>query len=236
MSATSRRTRIAVVAALVLAALGVTGYAMAGRASRDPRPDSVGFGVAWSHELHARHPAFNCQSCHHESAPGSTRMEACDGPGCHARGPAHDEGLRWSDEAPPARTALHAKCVGCHNAVEQGPTECAGCHEGNRGTARCGSCHSDTLAAYSKAGHAAVPCSACHTKLSGDDVAETGTHRGHVPSAGDRESCLGCHGQERDLAGFPERPFEVTGSHAELPDPASSNCQDCHAPHSPAAG
>jgi len=35
----------------------------------------------------------------------------------------------YSDEnGPPLMTALHAKCIGCHRAMEKGPTMCGDCH------------------------------------------------------------------------------------------------------------
>lgn len=222
-----------VIFALVLVALGVAGYAIEQRAAAEERPDEIGFGVPWSHELHARHSDYNCQSCHHTTEAGQSDMRACDGSGCHPRGPARPRRIRrGSGEAPGQRAALHSSCVGCHNAAKQGPTDCAGCHSEHRGNARCGSCHEETVAAYSKGGHASLSCAACHTKL--EDNLDNGTHPRAVPSVKSSRACRSCHEQASDLAGFPAKRFEKRGAHAEIWDVLdSTSCTNCHPAHDP---
>lgn len=225
--------RWALALSLVLLVLGVTGLVVESRASTDPRPEGIGFGLPWSHELHARHPDYTCQSCHHDSEAGQSRMRACDSAGCHPRGPVRDPDVRPGAKAPDNRSSLHAKCVGCHIAAKQGPTKCEGCHVGNRGTELCGSCHRDTLAAYQKSGHRAVPCSGCHSTIEKRRATETGSHPRPVPKVSSNASCLDCHAGEPDLAGFPSRRFDEGSRCPEASAPEPRLCVTCHKAHNP---
>jgi len=229
----SSAVRGVVIFALVMVALGATGYSIERGASAEPRPDEIGFGVPWSHELHARHGDYNCQSCHHTTKAGQSDMRSCDASGCHPRGPARPAKARRRDsDAPDQRSALHKSCVGCHNAAKQGPQDCAGCHSEHRGVDRCGSCHQDTVAAFTKGSHAGVACAACHTTL--ENNLEDGAHPRAVPSVKGNRACRGCHEGERDIAGFPSKRLEKRGSHEEIWDMLDGmSCADCHPAHDP---
>lgn len=231
--ATSRSTRWAVAGAVALLGLALAGYLVEQRAAAESASDEVGFGVPWSHELHARHPGFDCRSCHHDAEKRDSSMRACDEAGCHSRGPAEVSPRGGDPNAPLARRALHASCAGCHKAMDRGPTDCRGCHAESRGSARCGSCHTETYAAYTKAGHAGLPCAPCHGTL--EDNLRDGSHPRPVPSLSSAASCLGCHGEPEDAAGFPAKRFERTGVHAGLPEAEQARCVECHSPHEPAA-
>lgn len=79
---------------IVLLAIGALGYYIE-CAQAEQMPDVVGFGVPWSHELHARlaAPEFNCKNCHHQSTSSDVEMSSCDTDGCHLRGPAMEAGI-----------------------------------------------------------------------------------------------------------------------------------------------
>lgn len=249
-----------IAAALALLVVGIAGYSIE-RAHALDKPDGAGFGVPWDHRTHAGLRQFNCQTCHHESEAGDTRMDRCGT--CHRREPARAPGeprvtrlvvsssdpiaisaltkaggavhrvvrvepdalmidvrattepeieraKQWITDqieatlpraekvrvtvVPTQRQAQHQSCLGCHNATSEGPTECAGCHSGVRGTESCGTCHHETLEQLRAGPHELVSCASCHTDLEGNEAPEHGgAHPGPVPSADDRADCLTCH-------------------------------------------
>lgn len=95
--------------------------------------------VVWNHELHARMKDIsNCSTCHHTERMGTTEPRPCGD--CHKL-PGNEDTLivpemfmdvqkvKYEGEnGPPAMTALHAKCIGCHKAMSEGPEECRDCH------------------------------------------------------------------------------------------------------------
>jgi hypothetical protein len=106
-------------------------------------PDSIlkaRFGdVVWNHELHARMKDIsNCTTCHHTDKMGTTEPQPCGD--CHKLPDNADtiivpemfmdvEKVKYEGEnGPPAMTALHGKCIGCHKAMSEGPEECRDCH------------------------------------------------------------------------------------------------------------
>ncbi len=126
--------------ALLLVLLG--GVAMMVPPEREP--DNVlenRFGdVSWNHELHARMKEIsNCNVCHHTEKQGAMDLKPCSE--CHTPltnveslitpelfaevTPVIYEG----ENGPPPMTALHASCMGCHKAMNQGPVICRDCHQ-----------------------------------------------------------------------------------------------------------
>jgi len=179
--------------------------------------DTLGFGFVWDHELHASHSDITCTTCHHKTASGEaasgaqTHHVACDSADCHPRHPS--SAARIDEEAVVGqRRALHTKCAGCHGAMSQGPTDCVGCHQANRGTEACLSCHQGVR--EKMVSHESVACAACHTTLEGRTSDEG--HQGAVPPAEAKAQCLDCHGDAEDAAGFPVRRFERRGVSDEL--------------------
>ena len=143
MSVRGRRIKLGLLLGAV-ASLVVAGAV--GALLRPPlEPDQVvenRFGdVSWNHELHARMKEIaNCQVCHHKERPGTMRPKACRH--CHKPESNQDalvladlhlaklpEPKKYDGEnGPPAMTAFHGKCVGCHKAMKKGPVVCRDCH------------------------------------------------------------------------------------------------------------
>lgn len=218
--------------ALALIAVGVIAFEVEGSLQGDEeRPDGVGVGVRWSHELHARHPDYSCQSCHHKSSPGQSQMKSCGE--CHPASP--DLGQRPTEpsKAGDRRAALHGSCVGCHQAASQGPTECAGCHERPAtSTTECARCHRPSFEQLSSGEHAQVACASCHSEL--EDNLEGDEHPRPVPRAATQQQCLACHGdQPADAAGFPNHRFADCPARGRLDDAGPRACLSCHAAHNP---
>ncbi len=233
MSARTKRMKkgvgAAVTASLVLILVGVLGYKVEGADAQD-RPDGVGAGMPWSHELHARHPDFSCQSCHHKSRPGEAAMQPCGS--CHKTSPDLGQPQPTPNKAGDRRTSLHASCIGCHKAVEQGPTKCENCHEPGHGTKACATCHGSTLEQLVAGGHAFVACETCHSSLARN--IENDRHVGTVPNAGTPAGCLSCHGrEERDAAGMPTKNFAKCPINGRVKLADEGQCRACHNPHSP---
>jgi len=144
--------------------------------------------VAWNHEHHARMQEMGgCTVCHHKDKPGETSPRACRD--CHPEFNNQDavimadlfmdlEEKTYSGEnGPPAMKAFHGKCMGCHKAMERGPSSCRDCHEqtfsgehglvewDHRNHARfqqtdCVTCHHKDTEAKSPADYRS--CSVCH--------------------------------------------------------------------------
>ena len=62
--------------------------------------------VTFRHQMHAGLSATECTTCHHT-------FKAEEGPvkPCHA---CHDHTKKSADGAPKVKTALHTRCIGCH--------------------------------------------------------------------------------------------------------------------------
>jgi len=189
--------------------------------------------VVWNHELHARMKEIgNCTVCHHTERQGITNPKPCTE--CHALQSNEDalllaglfvdvEEKQYSgQDGPPAMEIFHAKCDGCHKAMEQGPTGCRDCHaqsfSGSHGLVEwdhrvharqmdidCVRCHhKDTEATWDGEYRS---CSVCHipASLKGLEIA-TGIaehenaahgecHTCHTVAnpENDKRSCLDCH-------------------------------------------
>ena len=82
--------------------------------------------VTFAHKKHAGLTITKCPTCHHKYQPGDTVMKPCHD--CHK----HKAG---DDEPPKTKTALHTRCIGCHeytiaSGVPAGPVKkkCRLCH------------------------------------------------------------------------------------------------------------
>lgn len=234
MSARTRKgVTTALIAALLLVALGIAGYNIESAAAVEG-PDGVGYGLPWDHELHARHPDFNCQSCHHKSRQGDNRMPACGD--CHPTTPDLGQGQPEPSKASDRRHALHSSCVGCHKAVSQGPVECADCHQPGHGTKSCASCHQRTLDELTTGAHAGVSCASCHTDLVAEGNLVNDAHPQPVPRADSQGACLSCHeADEPDAAGFPRKLFSKCPARHRIDRDNRRQCLDCHDAHDPEA-
>ena len=82
--------------------------------------------VPFAHKKHAGLTITQCSTCHHMYQPGDTVMKPCHE--CHKHKAA-------DDEPPKTKTALHTRCIGCHeytiaSGVPAGPVKkkCTLCH------------------------------------------------------------------------------------------------------------
>jgi hypothetical protein len=124
---TGRKIQLGLLLAVagVLIVVGIVGTANRAEGTPDVVIQTRYGGVKWNHELHARLPDFNCQVCHHDAKTGTTNPAGCNE--CHKKpGEKPPEG---QEKATTAMKAYHAKCIGCHQAVEKGPVTCAECHD-----------------------------------------------------------------------------------------------------------
>lgn len=227
--------------ALLLVLISIIGFSLEG-AGAQHRPDSVGHGLPWFHDRHARNPAFkcqNCQVCHHTSKAGQVSQRSCGdiNSSCHPTTPdlGQPQPLEVAEgkrPPPDRRSVSHKTCVGCHKAVSLGPQECAECHQPGHGTKSCGGCHRDTFEELVEGGHATVACESCHTAVAA--IIENDKHPVHVPRAETRVACLTCHGDaEPDTAGFPRKLFSKCPVSESTKRPSTKQCLECHQPHSP---
>jgi hypothetical protein len=209
-----------------------------------PGPDQTllnRFGdVSWTHEQHARMPEIaNCQVCHHTERPGTTQPRPCHD--CHKplEGNLINAGLHVpqnpvpyeGENGPPAFTAFHDRCIGCHRALDKGPTLCGDCHEkkhvgdqgvvtwnhtlharviampsGKRGERGCHYCHHK--AEFGAADSDMRPCRSCHLPAAVLGLATTTGLREH--DTAQHGACAGCH-----VVNDPEEDLR--------------SCEDCHA-------
>ena len=189
--------------------------------------------VVWNHELHARMKEIgNCTVCHHAERQGITNPKPCTE--CHKLQSNEDalllaglfsgaEEKKYSgQDGPPAMEIFHAKCDGCHKAMEQGPVGCRDCHaqsfSGSHGLVEwdhrvharqmdmdCVRCHhKDTEAKWDGEYRS---CSVCHipASLKGLEIAtgiaehenarhgECYTCHTVANPENDKRSCLDCH-------------------------------------------
>ncbi|MGB3221299.1 MAG: cytochrome c3 family protein [Desulforhopalus sp.] len=102
--------------------------------------------VSFDHRLHT--DMYDCRSCHHHTTGTGTENPTCKK--CHAASTGSDDvscsgcherkktsppkaGNRktaavYHFDKPGLKGALHLQCLSCHR-VDNGPTDCAGCHE-----------------------------------------------------------------------------------------------------------
>lgn len=76
--------------------------------------------VLFDHKTHsgATGYAISCEDCHH-TLPEDGEALACIE--CH-------EPESQDEDIPKRSDAFHQQCIGCHQAAEAGPVECAACH------------------------------------------------------------------------------------------------------------
>ncbi len=220
--------------------------------------------VVWNHELHARMKEIgNCTVCHHTERQGITNPKPCTE--CHKLQSNEDalllaglftevEEKKYSgQDGPPAMDIFHAKCNGCHKAMEQGPTACRDCHNqsfsGSHGLVEwdhrvharqmdidCVRCHhKDDSAAWDGEYRS---CSVCHipASLKGLEIAtgiaehETAKH-GECHTChtvtnpeNDKRSCLDCH------PGLAVETPEGSGEEEPLSmeQAIHARCAECH--------
>jgi hypothetical protein len=224
-----------------LLVIGATGALM--RPALEPdKVVAARFGdVVWNHELHARMKGIaNCQVCHHTERQGTADPKPCRT--CHKPQSNRDALLianLHTDEAtpqyqdqdgPPPMTAFHAKCVGCHKAMSEGPVGCRDCHTqtftssqgkvswdhgvharqidmgaGDEPGANCVYCHHQDSGAATEADYRA--CDRCHRPAAvlGLDM-KTGTEQHEELRHGE---CARCH----------------VGLN---PEDDARSCKDCH--------
>jgi len=95
--------------------------------------------VIWNHDLHARMPEIgNCMVCHHTERQGITSPVPCTE--CHTPWTNRqamvipdlymevEQPTFGGKDGPPAMQIFHGKCLGCHNAMSEGPVACRDCH------------------------------------------------------------------------------------------------------------
>ena len=82
--------------------------------------------VPFAHRKHAGLSITSCTTCHHKHLPTDTAVKPCHD--CHK----HKAG---DDDPPKTKTALHTRCIGCHeytiaSGVPAGPVKkkCRLCH------------------------------------------------------------------------------------------------------------
>jgi len=240
---------------VLLVILGSSGIFV--RPTRNPDqklPARIG-DVWWNHELHARMKEYNCQVCHHTDRAGQPNPRECSD--CHALldsqadlviADLYDKEWKRSappggDQGPPAMEAFHAKCIGCHEAVSEGPTDCRDCHAqsfvGPHGSV-----------AWNHREHSRqmdMECSDCHHKdlpeskvKKGDESGEAGD--GYIRVAktdGDYRPCSECHEPLEEMTvnmatGIVEHGeethFDCDYCHTvDDPQVGVRYCQDCHA-------
>ncbi len=239
--------------ALLLIVVGVAGALMS--PGREPdRTISARIGdVTWNHEQHARMEEIpNCQVCHHQEREGTTNPRPCST--CHQVRDDHDLLIQADlfmdvpavvyegEHGPPPMTAFHAKCIGCHEALEKGPVLCRDCHTpgsaGDHGRATWNHyAHSRKFGIDAGPGTPHSECVTCHHH---DTEAETdGDYRPcsvcHEPAAARGEpTATGLKG----IDGVAEVDRHLDVLHGECaechtetnPENDIRTCKDCHEP------
>jgi class III cytochrome C family protein len=94
--------------------------------------DHTGHESFISPDTTVAHPAKKgaaCSGCHHTiSARGIPELYKCNV--CHHRKDGDPRNPKNKDfDEVIAERAFHDSCIGCHRAVEKGPTTCGGCHK-----------------------------------------------------------------------------------------------------------
>jgi len=239
--------------ALMLIAFGAMGALMGPGREPDRKIGARVGDVVWNHEQHARMEDIpNCQVCHHTERAGTTRPRPCSD--CHRVEDEHDLLIQADlfmdlvprkyegEDGPPPMVAFHAKCIGCHQALEKGPLLCRDCHtpgsSGTHGRVDWNHyVHSRKLGIDAVEGAAHSDCTSCHHH---DEEARTD---------GDYRPCSACHqpakvlGQTmatglKGIDGVSDIPRHESARHGECaschvernPENDDLSCQDCHEP------
>lgn len=213
-------------------------------------PDKVlenRFGaVEWNHEQHARmEDIANCQVCHHTDRQGTTEARACSE--CHQNRGEFDTLIQADlfmevaaaeykdDFGPPPRISYHAKCIGCHKAMNQGPVVCRDCHEtvtfGSHGMVEWDhrthsrklsldrfSPHPELLAQHDR------NCESCHHHDTG------------AQGDGDYRGCRACHEASLALGQVAATGLTEIGGVKEIEkhrDAKHGECHKCHTEQNP---
>ncbi len=196
-------------------------------------PDSVlrnRFGdVTWNHELHARmEDIANCTVCHHTTKQGEMSPQSCQT--CHKLPDNVDdiitpelftEPVKVTYEGkngPPAMTAFHGNCLGCHRTMKKGPTICRDCHAqkftGSHGLVQWNhTVHSRKLDMKTMGG--GKDCVSCHHK---DTDAET---------EADYRACGTCH------KSAVENALSLSTGIKDHQNVKHGQCQNCHVEFNP---
>ena len=237
----------------VLIAMGIAG-ALMGPGREPDRQIAARIGdVTWNHEQHARMEDIpNCQVCHHQEREGTTKPRPCST--CHTIDHDHDlliqadlfmdvpEEVYEGEHGPPPMVAYHAKCIGCHEAMEKGPVLCRDCHtpgsSGSHGRADWDHfLHSRKLGidATDDTGHSA--CVSCHHR--DEEAVKDGDYRPcsvcHEPAAvRGQTTATGLQG----IDGIADRERHLQAKHGECatchvetdPENDARTCADCHEP------
>ncbi len=207
--------------------------------------------VTWNHEQHARMESIpNCQVCHHTEREGTTQPRPCSD--CHKAETLADllvsaelfmdvVEIEYEDEhGPPPRVAFHAKCIGCHEAMEEGPVLCRDCHApasvGDHGRAEWNHfAHSRKYGIDAPAGEARSDCASCHHH--DEDVTTDGGYRPcsacHEPAVarGDTTATglAGIDGVSDTYKHENAKHGECASCHIESnPENDLRSCKDCH--------
>ena len=208
--------------------------------------------VGWNHEQHARMEEIpNCQVCHHTEAEGTVNPRPCSD--CHRVENDLDRLVQADlfldrpaptyegEHGPPPMIAYHAKCIGCHEAMVEGPVLCRDCHHpgasGSAGRVEWNHFVHSRKLGIDDDGGARSDCTSCHHH---DDAGATD---------GEYRPCSACHapaqilGQANatGLTGFAdavERQQHTAAKHGECatchtgtnPEFDGRTCADCHQP------
>lgn len=255
------KVELLLAAVLLLIASGLCGVLVRPSAEPDQTLRSRFGDVVWNHELHARMKEINnCTACHHTERQGVTNPRPCGD--CHSLEDNREavihaglfvepvEKTYAGEQGPPAMHVFHAKCLGCHKAMNEGPVSCRDCHNqtfsGNLGIVAwdhrtharkmdisCVRCHHKDTEAASDADYRA--CGDCHTPalvkgltlatglVEHEDAKHGKCHTCHTISnpENDARSCVDCHG---GLA-LPEENSEEAPS---LEQALHGRCMECH--------
>lgn len=258
-------------AMLALITAGAAGLVLRPGSDPDVRHRAALGDVVWNHELHARMKGLTCQVCHHTTRPGVTNPEPCLN--CHKEPPREQQGRVLtamykdlgapppSDQPPPpppkpgkkegpeAMVAYHGKCLGCHQAMKQGPVECRDCHaqrfSGPHGRVEwdhrlhsrqmdveCESCH-HPVKVDGREEVRLVSCRECH-----EDAVSTGIDMSTpaIPEHkfSSHKNCGVCHTEENPASTAPDcqachqkmKPPE--GTPPPIEQAIHQKCFDCH--------
>ena len=112
--------------------------------------------------MHAKHAAVtkDCALCHHHRPLDEAASETVRCSACHQEAFNKDHPERLGLKA-----AYHQQCMGCHQQMNKGPIDCAGCHRKNAPD------HKDLiqLAANPEPSQVTSECLRCH-KQAGEDM------------------------------------------------------------------
>ncbi len=237
----------------VLIVVGLSGSLMIPEREPDRVISSRIGDVTWNHEQHARmEDVASCKVCHHKEREGTAEPRPCST--CHRAEEDHELMIQADlfmavpaqvyegEHGPPPRVALHANCIGCHEALEKGPVLCRDCHApgsaGDHGRVRWSHyAHSRRFGIDAAGGDPHSECVHCHHH---DTAAETD---------GDYRPCNACHlpaevrGEStatglEGIGGVADAQRHAQARHGECaechtesnPENDGRTCKDCHEP------